>query len=83
MDQSLLSFIEERWDVFRCAPGAGHIRSVAFRPEPTKLEISIETNEAKATITAKSAMKSLTVSVHRFKVKNLMLEHAFKAASTV
>ena len=72
MDQSFLSFVEERWDVLRRSPGSGHIRSVASRPEPTTLEIRIETNEAKATITARSAMKSLAVSVHRFKDQRVL-----------
>jgi hypothetical protein len=41
-------------------------------PDPSKLQIRIETSEAKASITAREAMKSLTISVYRFKDQRVL-----------
>ena len=67
-----LSLVEDRWNALRRAPGSAHMRSMASRPEPSKLEIRVETSEAHALITAREAMKVLTVSVHRFKDRRVL-----------
>ena len=72
MDNAFLAYVEGRWDSLRRAPGSASIRSMASRPDPSKLQIRIETSEAKASITAREAMKSLTISVYRFKDQRVL-----------
>jgi hypothetical protein len=72
MAHNFLSFVEDRWNALRRAPGSAHMRSMASRPDPSKLQIRIETSEAKASITAREAMKSLTISVYRFKDQRVL-----------
>lgn len=74
MNTSFLSRVENRWNILRRSPGCGHIRSFITCPSTTELVIKIQTNEATATITARQAMNTLEVSVHRFKDRRILSE---------
>ena len=67
MEATFLDRVEDRWNVLRRSSGCGHIRSVVLRPTISELLIRVQTNEATATVTARQAMQTLDISVHRFK----------------
>ena len=67
MEQSFTTRVENRWNYLRGAPHYSHIVSEISRPSSSRLIIKIQTNEAKATITATEQLSTLELTVQRFK----------------
>ena len=67
MEKSFTNRVENRWNYLRGAPHYSHIVSEISRPSSSRLIIKIQTNEAKATITASDQLSILELTVHRFK----------------
>ena len=65
MEQSFTTRVENRWNYLRGAPHYSHIVSAISRPSSSHLIIKIQTNEAKATITATEQLSTLELTVHR------------------
>ena len=65
MEQSFTTRVENRWNYLRGAPHYSHIVSEISRPSSSRLIIKIQTNEAKATITATEQLSTLELTVHR------------------
>ena len=67
MEQSFTNRVENRWNYLLATPHYSHIISKISRPSTSRLIIKIQTNEAKATITATDQLSILELTVHRFK----------------
>ncbi len=67
MEQSFTTRVENRWNYLRGAPHYSHIVSEISRPSSSRLIIKIQTNEAKATITASDQLNILELTLHRLK----------------
>jgi hypothetical protein len=83
MEQSFTSRVENRWNYLRGAPHYSHIVSVISRPNSSLLIIKIQTNEAKATITATEQLSTLELIVHRFKNEQMLFRGSCSTNSEI
>jgi hypothetical protein len=67
MQTPFLSFVEDRWNLLHKTSICRTSPSVARRPSSDQLLIEIETREAKARISARESLRTLDITVHRFK----------------
>lgn len=74
MDTSFLTQVEDRWNALRRMPSCVHARSEASRKGASHLVIRVETGEAKATITATEGLRTLDITVCRFKDERVLTE---------
>jgi hypothetical protein len=74
MDMPFLSHVEERWNALRLQARCTTARSTLSRPQPGHLRIAIETHEARASVTAHEALRTLDIVVHRFKDDRTLAE---------
>ena len=74
MDTPFLTQVEDRWNALRRMPSCVHARSEASREGASHLVIRVETGEAQATITAIEGLKTLDITVHRFKEEKVLSE---------
>jgi hypothetical protein len=72
MEQSFTSRVENRWNYLRGAPHYSNFVCSISRPSSSLLIIKIQTNEAKATITATEQLSTLELFVHKFKNEQLL-----------
>ena len=77
MEQSFTSRAENRWNYLRGAPHYSHIVSVISRPNSSLLIIKIQTNEAKATITATEQLSTLELigDLHHLRHRHGRVDH--------
>jgi hypothetical protein len=74
METPFLSQVEDRWNAMRRMPSCAPARSTASRPGSGRLVIRVETGEAKATIAAMEALRTLDITVQRFKEERVLSE---------
>jgi len=67
MTRPFLSFVEGYWDQLRGAPGFAAHRCTSSTSIPDRLMISVESANASASIEATETLRTLTVTVRRFK----------------
>ena len=74
MDQSFLSLVEARWNELCRSAGSTRISTVASRPSTDQLILDVTTSEARAQIKAREALRTLDISVARFKDEKTLSE---------
>ena len=74
METPFLSHVEERWNALRLEARSASARSTLTRPQPGQLRIAIETPEARASVTAHEAQRTLDIVVHRFRDDRTLAE---------
>jgi hypothetical protein len=74
MEAPFLSQVEDRWNAIRRMPSCAPARSTASRPGSGRLVIHVETGEAKAMIVASQALRTLDITVQRFKEERVLSE---------
>lgn len=74
METPFLAQVEDRWTAMRRMPSCCLARSAASRPGSGRLVIRVETGEAKATISAAEAQRTLDITVQRFKEERVLSE---------
>lgn len=74
METPFLSQVEDRWNAMRRMPSCAPARSTASHPGSGRLVIRVETGEAKAMIVATQALRTLDITVQRFKEERVLSE---------
>jgi hypothetical protein len=72
METPFLSQVEDRWNAMLRMPSCAPARSTASRPGSGRLVIRVETGEAKATIAATEPLRTLDITVQRFKEERVL-----------
>ena len=74
MDKSFLALVEARWNETCRSAGGTRISTVASRPSADELILGVTTSEARAQIKAREALRTLEISVARFKDEKTLSE---------
>jgi hypothetical protein len=74
MEKPFLSHVEERWNALRLEARCATARSTLTRPDRGQLRIAIETREARASVIAREALRTLDITVHRFRDDRTLAE---------
>jgi hypothetical protein len=76
MNTHFLAFVESRWTTLSRNPGGARINTVASRPSVDQLILDVTTAEATAQIKAREALRTLDITVSRFKDQKTLCEGA-------
>lgn len=74
METPFLSHVEERWNALRLEAKCATARSTLSWPHPGQLRIAVETREARASVTAHEGLRTLDITVHRFRDDRTLAE---------